>query len=931
MITEYISSLFMPQASYKPWDNFWYDPPLTGADLRGSAGGSFAAMNVSAFFNGIRILAETVAQPPLILYERTGEDMKEKATDNPLFNVLHNQPNAYQSSYEYRLLETTNMLLGGNAYSEIGGGNRGAVEELNPLMPGYMQAKKLASRRVGYMYRDEKGNQKAYTQDEIFHRRAFPLSADGVTGQSLLTFARSTIGLSLATENYGTRLFNTDAKQRGNYSVPGSLTKEQVDAIKEIIKQSDGLMVLQNGASWVASGMTAQDAEFLLNRQFEVIEVARWLNIQPHLLKSLERCMPADTLVYTAHGPKRIIDIKVGESVWSRGPKGMRLSRVLNNWHNGIKSILKLSTTNREIRCTATHRLLVRRSIERPLVPGEIGGRNINGRKVRIEWRDEYVSAGELRVGDTLITLGQLPDQRRTIAPNGRQLTVGFMEFCGLLMGDGNIHKSNGRPSHVSIARSVSASYMPHYRDVIRQEFVKYDGGNGRGNVAHAVATSPVSLYERDRSTHFASVLAANELVALGLSGNAFTKSIPSWVFETSEDLRCAFLRGFLDADGTVDKKGRITFYSANRGLIDSVRHLCMGLGIPVTNIRSDLNTKPAPGSLLLIPTRIFRFTCSDPGQNKRIGSHDVRYQERLSGGKPFGKKNRKYPRFGGGALRGDGTALARIVAIEELPAEPVYDIEVEEDHCFIADGIVSKNSTNNNIEHQGLEFLQYTMMPYFINWEQAILRDLIVQKNRYFAEFLVDGLVRADIKTRYEAHGIAIDKGFGTRNEARVRENWNKAPGLDAFLVDQNKAIVDKSGKIIPVNKPEPAAPGRPEVRRDDTEAHYQQLLICSSRRVMHAECKEIERAWKKDKDVDKLAEWADKFYEKHGEWAADCLQIDENKARKFANDRRDRFLLSVKDNSLHDHIHETEKYGPQQLIAFLQNGHKDESREVA
>jgi len=516
MFAEYIASLFEPNALYAPWDDFWYGGKTAGGNtMSGPVAGPDTAMHVAAFFNGVRILAETVAQPPLILYERTSEDTKEKAQNNPLFTLLHDQPNQFQSSYEYRLLLTTNMLLGGNAYSEIVSGSRGPIGELRPLMTGYMTPKKLASGRLGYMYRDEKGNETVYTQDEIFHVRAFPLSADGVTGQSLLTFARETLGLALATQNYGTRLYNTDAKQRGNYAIPGSLTKEQIDTIKDQIRQSDGLMVLTNGATWVQTGMTAQDAEFLLNRKFEIVEICRWLNVQPHLLKDLDR-------------------------------------------------------------------------------------------------------------------------------------------------------------------------------------------------------------------------------------------------------------------------------------------------------------------------------------------------------------------------------------------------------------------STNNNIEHQGLEFLQFTMMPYFINWEQSILRDLIVQKSRFFAEFLVDGLVRADIATRYSAYGTGINTGFMSRNQVRIKENWNSEPGLDQFLVDQNKALVDKKGNIIPVNKPDTPQPAV----SPNNAAHYHQLLLSSCRRVMHAEAKELERAWKKDKNVQKLADWAEKFYAKHAEFAAEVMQIDEKKARKFAEDRRDQFLLSVKDNSFYDHVHQTEKYGSDQLIAFLGNG---------
>lgn len=501
----FFSSLFMPSASYQPWDNFWYDPPgSTGQTVSGMPADESAAMRVSAFFNGVRILAETVAQPPLIVYERLSDSEKQSAKQHPLYNVLHNKPNSFQTSYEFRLLQTTSLLIGGNAYAEIISEGRSAVDELRPLLCGRMTPHLLSNGRVGYMYRPEKGPERAYTQDEIFHVRAFPLSEDGVCGTSILQFARETTALNLSTEAFGSRLFKGDAKRLGNYSVPGTLTPEQRTQIKTLIKADDNL-VLENGATWIDRGMTAADAEFLMTRKFGVTEMARFLNIQPHLLKDLER-------------------------------------------------------------------------------------------------------------------------------------------------------------------------------------------------------------------------------------------------------------------------------------------------------------------------------------------------------------------------------------------------------------------ATFANIEHQGLEFLQYTMMPYFVNWEQAILRDLITQKKRFFAEFLVDGLVRADIKTRYEAYGSGINSGFMTRNQAREKENWNRITGLDAPLVDQNKAIVDPSGKIIPINQPEPG----PDIRRNENMAQrYEQLMRSGLERVMRKEASAALKAWERcGRDKDKFCEWADKFYAEHESFAADVLQLDEAKARELINARREKCKLNVMEGSHLNYFNDTAQY---------------------
>jgi len=439
---------------------------------------------------------------------------------------------------------------------------------------------------------------------------------------------------------------------------------------------------------------------------------------------------------------------------------------VVNCWANGVSEILEFTTTNRRFRCNALHRIMIRRRHLRPLAPGEIGGCNVNGQKFRVEWRDEYVPAKDLKTGDTVITLGRLPDEGVSVAPNGRILTAGFMELCGLLLGDGNLQYENGRARGLTIARSETAQYMNHYREVMVQELTKVSG-------------APVHLVDSGRRTQCSSVTAGLELAELGFSGTAFTKRVPGWVFGLASELRLALLRGFLDADGTLDVKGRLTYYSANEALLNDIRHLCMGLGVPVTNTRYDDQETQPPGSREPVHTRMYRFTCSDPGANQRIGSHDPRYLERLRQAKPFGRKNRKYPRHGGADIGITGASVARITSIKQLPAEPVFDLEVAGTHSFIADGVVVHNSTNNNIEHQGLEFVEYTLRPWLVRWEQAINMRLLSadERQEYFVEHLVDGLLRGDQKSRYAAYHIARLDGWMNADDIRERENMNPLP----------------------------------------------------------------------------------------------------------------------------------------------------------
>jgi len=104
--------------------------------------------------------------------------------------------------------------------------------------------------------------------------------------------------------------------------------------------------------------------------------------------------------------------------------------------------------------------------------------------------------------------------------------------------------------------------------------------------------------------------------------------------------------------------------------------------------------------------------------------------------------------------------------------------------------GILDK-ATFSNIEQQGLEFVSDTLMPWLVAWEQGIRRDLIVRSDVWFAEHNVAGLLRGDIKARYEAYRIGREWGWLSADEVRTLENMNPlGAGVgDVYLQPLNMA----------------------------------------------------------------------------------------------------------------------------------------------
>lgn len=110
------------------------------------------------------------------------------------------------------------------------------------------------------------------------------------------------------------------------------------------------------------------------------------------------------------------------------------------------------------------------------------------------------------------------------------------------------------------------------------------------------------------------------------------------------------------------------------------------------------------------------------------------------------------------------------------------------------------ERSTNNNIEHQGLEFSTGTMLPLTVRVDQAIERDLIGDETgEIFAEHNLDGLLRGDIKSRYFAYSTGIQWGIVNPDECRAKENMNPRPGGDVYLRPLN--MTDGTKPIEPPN----------------------------------------------------------------------------------------------------------------------------------
>jgi HK97 family phage portal protein len=249
-------------------------------------------MTIAAVFACVRVLSESVAQLPLVLYRRLPEGGKVRAVEHPLYPILHDAPNDFQTSFEWREMKQGHTALRGNSYSFI---NRagGQVRELLPIHPDKVEPKQ-EDWKVTYKVQMGSGNTREFKQGDILHIRG--LSSDGVMGLSPVKLFREAMGLALATEKHGAKLFGNGTRLGGILKHPGTLSENGAARLKQSWEDAHAgvdnafkTALLEEGISWEAVGMTSEDAQFLETRKFQKTEIASIFRVPPHLIGDLER------------------------------------------------------------------------------------------------------------------------------------------------------------------------------------------------------------------------------------------------------------------------------------------------------------------------------------------------------------------------------------------------------------------------------------------------------------------------------------------------------------------------------------------------------------------------------------------------------------------------------------------------------------------
>ena len=273
---------------------------LFGRTTSGKPVNERTAMQTTAVYACVRILAEAVASLPLHVYEYQDDGGKKLVHDHPLYYLLHDEPNPEMTSFVFRETLMSHLLIWGNAYAQIIRDGAGRVLGLYPLLPDKMDVQRDDKGNIYYVYSrnsDENPMFKEYGNirlkaEDVLHIPG--LGFDGLIGYSPIAMAKNAVGMTLACEEYGASFFANGANPGGVLEHPGVLkdpskVRESWNSVYRGVSNAHKIAVLEEGMKYQQIGIPPEEAQFLETRKFQINEIARLYRIPPHMVGDLDK------------------------------------------------------------------------------------------------------------------------------------------------------------------------------------------------------------------------------------------------------------------------------------------------------------------------------------------------------------------------------------------------------------------------------------------------------------------------------------------------------------------------------------------------------------------------------------------------------------------------------------------------------------------
>lgn len=254
-----------------------------------------SAMRVAAVFACVQKIAGAIATLPIHVY-RTDGDIKVRLPRDDLWFKLNEQPSPQYTAASHWEGVSMAQLLRGDGYTWIRRGDNNGIRELLPLPWSVVRPELQNDGSVKYFIDWPERKIKTWVEPaEILHFSGFGF--DGIKSMSVITHAaKAAVGNALAMDEYSGKFFANGAHPSISLEAPAKMSTEQIEAMQQAFaRKYSGLdnahkfpLVLTEGIKAKELSLSAEDAQLLEARKFQVIDIARAFGVPPHMIGSSE-------------------------------------------------------------------------------------------------------------------------------------------------------------------------------------------------------------------------------------------------------------------------------------------------------------------------------------------------------------------------------------------------------------------------------------------------------------------------------------------------------------------------------------------------------------------------------------------------------------------------------------------------------------------
>lgn len=246
------------------------------------------AMRQGAVYACVRLLSGPPATLPLGIKRRVDAKVREDASDTDLWKVFNRRPNRWQKPHQFKRMMQAHVLLRGNGVA-LKVMSRGLLQELIPLDPDRVDIKQNDDLSLRFEYTRKGGGRETFQQKEIFH--LYGLTLNGFSGVTPITYARETIGLAMAQEDYGATQFKNGMRASGVLTHPQKIGDDARKNLKASLDEyraggdSEGkFLVLEEGMTQSQLKLTAQDQQWIDSRKLSRSDIAMFFGVPPSMI-----------------------------------------------------------------------------------------------------------------------------------------------------------------------------------------------------------------------------------------------------------------------------------------------------------------------------------------------------------------------------------------------------------------------------------------------------------------------------------------------------------------------------------------------------------------------------------------------------------------------------------------------------------------------